>query len=147
MLEVGDLRGAPASLASVRTGILTRENCCGLRVVCCNRVISFPTTRQLRVYRQIIGYIPSNVIPAIVSVLMIYAYTRLLSPAAFGNYSYVFSAVLVLQTSLFYALPIAVMRFFPGNARAGRGDGLLKEAYVVFYSMCLAVALIGACAE
>jgi O-antigen/teichoic acid export membrane protein len=99
------------------------------------------------VYRQIIGYIPSNVIPAIVSVLMIYAYTRLLSPAAFGNYSYVFSAVLVLQTSLFYALPIAVMRFFPGNARAGRGDGLLKEAYVVFYSMCLAVALIGACAE
>jgi O-antigen/teichoic acid export membrane protein len=87
------------------------------------------------VYRQIIGYIPSNVIPAIVSVIMIYAYTRLLSPAAFGSYSYVFSAVLVLQTSLFYALPIAVMRFYPGAARAGRRDGLLKEAYVVFYAM------------
>ena len=87
-------------------------------------------------YRQIIGYIPSNVIPAIVSILMIYAYTRLLSPAAFGSYSYVFSAVLVLQTSLFYALPIAVMRFFPAAARDGRQDGLLKEAYVVFYAMC-----------
>jgi O-antigen/teichoic acid export membrane protein len=98
------------------------------------------------VYRQIIGYVPSNVIPAIVSVLMVYAYTRLLSPAAFGSYSYVFSAVLVLQTSLFYALPIAVMRFFPGAARDGRQDGLLKEAYVVFYGMCLVVGAIGVAA-
>ncbi|HEY0184485.1 MAG TPA: oligosaccharide flippase family protein [Rhodopila sp.] len=96
-------------------------------------------------YRQIIGYIPSNVIPAIVSIAMIYAYTRLLSPAAFGSYSYVFSAVLVLQTSLFYALPIAVMRFFPGADRADRGPALLKEAYVVFYLMCLATIAISIC--
>jgi O-antigen/teichoic acid export membrane protein len=94
------------------------------------------------VYRQIIGYIPSNVIPAIVSVMMIYAYTRLLSPAAFGSYSYVFSAVLVLQTSLFYALPIAVMRFYPAAARSGRRDGLLKEAYVVFYAMAAVMIVI-----
>jgi O-antigen/teichoic acid export membrane protein len=94
------------------------------------------------VYRQIIGYIPSNVIPAIVSVVMIYAYTRLLSPAAFGSYSYVFSAVLVLQTSLFYALPIAVMRFYPAAALSGRRDGLLKEAYVVFYAMAAVMIVI-----
>ena len=93
-------------------------------------------------YRQIIGYIPSNVIPALVSVVMVYAYTRLLSPAAFGGYSYVFSAVLILQTSLFYALPIAVMRFYPAAAIAERQDGLLKEAYSVFYLMGLAVAAI-----
>ncbi len=93
-------------------------------------------------YRQIIGYIPSNLVPAFIAFLMIYAYTRLLSPAAFGSYSYVFSAVLVLQTSLFYALPIAVMRFFPGAALAGRRDGLLKEAYVVFYAMSAAIAAI-----
>jgi O-antigen/teichoic acid export membrane protein len=96
-------------------------------------------------YRQIIGYFPSNAIPAIVSVVMIYAFTRLLSPAAFGSYSFVFSAVLVLQTSLFYALPIAVMRFFPGAAVAGRRDGLLKEAYVVFYVMCLTIIAICVC--
>jgi O-antigen/teichoic acid export membrane protein len=95
------------------------------------------------VYRQIIGYIPSNVIPAAVSVLMVYAYTRLLSPAAFGSYSYVFSAVLVLQTSLFYALPIAVMRFFPGADRDGRRSGLLKEAYLIFYGMSALVVVAG----
>ena len=93
-------------------------------------------------YRQIIGYIPSNVIPALVSVVMVYAYTRLLSPAAFGSYSYVFSAVLILQTSLFYALPIAVMRFFPAAAIANRRDGLLKEAYSIFYLMAVVVAVI-----
>ena len=93
-------------------------------------------------YRQIIGYIPSNVIPALVSVVMVYAYTRLLSPAAFGGYSYVFSAVLILQTSLFYALPIAVMRFFPAAAIADRQHGLLKEAYSVFYLMALATAAV-----
>jgi O-antigen/teichoic acid export membrane protein len=98
------------------------------------------------VYRQIIGYVPSNVIPAMVSVVMVYAYTRLLSPAAFGSYSFVFAAVLILQTSLFYALPIAVMRFFPAAALAGRQDGLLKEAYVVFYVMCLAAVAIAICA-
>lgn len=93
-------------------------------------------------YRQIIGYIPSNVVPAVVSMVMIYAYTRLLSPAAFGSYSYIFSAVLVLQTSLFYALPIAVMRFYPGAAKAGRRGGLLKEAYVIFYVLSAAVAVL-----
>lgn len=94
-------------------------------------------------YRQIIGYIPSNVIPALVSVVMIYAFTRLLSPTAFGAYSYVFSAVLVLQTSLFYALPIAVMRFYPGALLANRDPSLLKEAYVVFYGMGAALVVIG----
>jgi O-antigen/teichoic acid export membrane protein len=98
------------------------------------------------VYRQIIGYVPSNIIPAIVSVVMVYAYTRLLSPAAFGSYSYVFSAVLVLQMSLFYALPIAVLRFFPGATRDDRRNGLLKEAYVVFYGMCIVVVALSICA-
>jgi O-antigen/teichoic acid export membrane protein len=95
-------------------------------------------------YRQIIGYIPANVVPAVVSVLMVFAYTRLLSPAAFGVYSYIFSAVLVLQTSLFHALPIAVMRFYPGAVLAGRKSGLRTEAYIVFYGLAAAVAAISA---
>jgi len=94
------------------------------------------------VYRQIIGYIPSNIVPAIVSMGMIYAYTRLLSPAEFGSYSFIFSAVLVLQASFFYALPIAVMRFYPAAALAARREGLLKEAYCVFYALGAAVAVI-----
>jgi O-antigen/teichoic acid export membrane protein len=94
------------------------------------------------VYRQILGYIPSNVVPAAVSFIMIYVYTRLLSPAEFGDYSFVYSAVLVLQTSLFYALPIAVMRFYPAALLDGRQNGLLKEAYAVFYVLSLVLAVL-----
>ena len=94
-------------------------------------------------YRQIIGYIPSNIVPAIISMLMIYCYTRILSPTAFGAFNFVFSAVLVLQTSLFYALPIAVMRFYPTAVVGKRQGSLLKEAYLVFYVMSTTVAVIG----
>ena len=97
-------------------------------------------------YRQIIGYIPANVIPALISVVMIYAYTRLLSPAAFGAFSYVFTGLLVLQTSLFYALPIAVMRFYPGAVRDDRAGGLLREAYLVFYLLSAMVIMACVCA-
>ncbi len=93
-------------------------------------------------YRQIIGYLPSNAITAIVSMVMIYAYTRLLSPGEFGSYSYVFSAVLVLEASLFHALPIAVMRFYPAAVLAGRRDALLKEAYLALYGLSAVVAAI-----
>jgi O-antigen/teichoic acid export membrane protein len=96
------------------------------------------------VYRQIIGYIPSNVVPAVISILMVFAYTRLLSPGAFGVYSYIFSAILVLQTSLFHALPIAVMRFYPGAVLAGRKSALRTEAYIVFYALAAAVAALSA---
>src|SRR4051794_22457142 len=58
-----------------------------------------------RMFRKVIGYGPSIVIALVVSFLMIYAYTRLLTPGAFGKFSLIFSVVLTLQTSLFYALP------------------------------------------
>ena len=93
-------------------------------------------------YRQILGYFPSVVIPALVSMVMIFAYTRLLSPAAFGAYTYVFSAALVVQTSLFYALPIALTRFYPRAETAGREAALLKEAYVLFYGLSAAVIVV-----
>ena len=63
--------------------------------------------------RQIIGYVPSTVVPAVVSFVMIYCYTRLLAPIAYGDFSLVFSAVQVVQTVFFYAIPVALTRFYP----------------------------------
>nr|WP_294507857.1 oligosaccharide flippase family protein [uncultured Rhodopila sp.] len=96
-------------------------------------------------YRQIIGYIPSVIIPALISMVMIYVYTRLLTPAAFGSYTYVFSAVLVLESSLFYAVPTAVLRFYPRAEIKRRRAGLLKEAYGLFYALSAAVVLVSVC--
>jgi O-antigen/teichoic acid export membrane protein len=93
-------------------------------------------------FQKIIGYGPSTVVPSVVSFLMIYAYTRLLTPGAFGEFSLVFSAVLTLQTSLFYALPVAVTRFYPEAVALGRRDQFLTECYSLFYALSLSVGLL-----
>jgi O-antigen/teichoic acid export membrane protein len=93
-------------------------------------------------FQKIIGYGPSTVVPSVVSFLMIYAYTRLLTPGAFGEFSLVFSAVLTLQTSLFYALPAAVTRFYPEAVALGRRDQFLAECYSLFYVLSLSVGLL-----
>jgi O-antigen/teichoic acid export membrane protein len=95
------------------------------------------------VYRQIIGYIPSVIVPAFISMAMVYAYTRLLTPAALGSYTFVFSSVLVLQTSLFFALPITVMRFYPQAAVAGWQDRFLTQAYALFYALAGVTIVLG----
>jgi len=95
------------------------------------------------VYRQIVLYLPSNIVPAICSFLLVVVYTRLLTPEAFGVYSLAFSAVLVVQTALFYALPIAITRFHPGASLQGREVAFLKSAYTVFYAGAAIVAAIG----
>ncbi|PPQ27996.1 oligosaccharide flippase family protein [Rhodopila globiformis] len=97
-------------------------------------------------YRQIIGYIPSVIVPAFVSMAMVFAYTRLLTPAALGSYTFVFSGVLVLQTSLFFALPITVMRFYPQAAVGGWQDRFLKQAYALFYALAGVTAMLGVAA-
>lgn len=91
-------------------------------------------------FRQIIGYMPATVIPAATSFLMIYVYTRLLTPSEYGNFSLVFSAVLVVQTSLFFAIPVALTRFYPEAVDQERRDHFLVECYLLFYTLCVLVA-------
>jgi hypothetical protein len=44
-----------------------------------------------RMFRKVISYGPSIAVASVVSFLMIYAYTRLLTPGAFGKFSLIFS--------------------------------------------------------
>src|SRR5689334_23244836 len=71
------------------------------------------TLAKTSMYLQILGYVPSTVIPAIMSFMMIYVYTRLLTPADYGTFSLIFSAMLIIQTSFFFAIPVALTRFYP----------------------------------
>lgn len=94
--------------------------------------------------RQIIGYVPSTVVPAVVSFVMIYCYTRLLAPIAYGDFSLVFSAVQVVQTVFFYAIPVALTRFYPEAVAEQRQDDFLAECYILFYVLSFfVIALIG----
>ena len=95
--------------------------------------------------RQIVGYIPSTVVPAIASFAMIYIYTRLLTPAEFGGFSLVFSVILVVQASLFFAVPLALMRFYKQAVEQQRKVQFLGECYTLFYLLSGSIViLIGA---
>jgi O-antigen/teichoic acid export membrane protein len=93
-------------------------------------------------FRQIIGYVPSTVIPAVVSFLMIYVYTRLLTPAEYGRFSLVFSAILVIQTSLFFAVPMALTRFYPEALAQDRREEFLGACYSLFYGFSVLLLLL-----
>lgn len=98
--------------------------------------------RGKEMFRQIAGYVPSTVIPAVVSFLMIYVYTRLLTPAAYGSFSLVFSAIMVVQTSLFFAIPMALTRFYPEALAQDRREAFLSTCYGFFYGFSLLLMLL-----
>ena len=93
-------------------------------------------------HKQIIGYIPANLLPAIVSFVAIYAYTRILTPGSFGAYTFVFALVLFVQMSIYEPIPIAVMRFYPAAEVAGREAAFLREVSAVFYAVTLAIVVL-----
>jgi O-antigen/teichoic acid export membrane protein len=94
------------------------------------------------VHKQIIGYIPANLLPAIVSFVVVYAYTRILTPGSFGAYTFVFALVLFVQMSIYEPIPIAVMRFYPAAEVAGREAAFLREVSTVFYAVTLAIVVL-----
>ncbi len=95
-------------------------------------------------FRQILYYLPANIVPAACSFLLVFAYTRVLTPDAYGVYTLAFSAVLVAQSALFFALPTAITRFHPGATRADRETAFLKVAYTLFYAVALGMVMLTA---
>ncbi|MHB1304571.1 MAG: oligosaccharide flippase family protein [Acidiphilium sp.] len=93
--------------------------------------------RPLR--RMIAGYLPGTMIPALTSFGAVLVFTRLLSPAQYGRYGLAFTILLLGQSSLFYAISMAIVRFHPGAARRGAEPDLVRTAFI-------GVAFIGAVA-
>ena len=97
--------------------------------------------------KLIMGYLPANLVPAAVAIGMLIVYTRLLPPEEFGVYNFVFTLTIVMQASLFYALNLGVMRFYPAAVRDGTDPIFLHTAYrgfAVMMSCAVAVSAIAA---
>jgi O-antigen/teichoic acid export membrane protein len=90
-------------------------------------------------HRQILAYGPASLLPAITSIAAVYAFTRVLSPAAFGTYSAALSAVMIAQAPI-YALSTALARLYPAAERDGRVPHLCKTAYAALFAAAGAVA-------
>jgi O-antigen/teichoic acid export membrane protein len=92
--------------------------------------------------KQITGYMPANIIPAVTSFVMVYAYTRLLTPKSFGAYSFIFSAVMLAQTAVYYSLSISTLRFYPVAVLNGGVASLMKGVYSIFYAISVLVSFV-----
>jgi O-antigen/teichoic acid export membrane protein len=94
-------------------------------------------------WRGIVGYLPVNLVQGIVGLLTIVTFTRLLTPAQFGDYALGFSAMSLIHTCLFTWNEAAMARFWA--AEAGRDDGQAHAAaiYGAWRRLLLALPVAG----
>lgn len=90
--------------------------------------------------RNVLGYAPSNLVPALVALATIVVFTRAMPPDEFGRYATAQAAVLMLQALAFYGLQLGVTRFHAAHAAAGTLPRLLATAYGCFALLALFAA-------
>jgi len=85
-------------------------------------------------FKDVVKYLPSYIIPAIVGISTIPIITRLFSPVDYGNYVLVLTSVSILSTISTVWIGAAIIRFFPAyrlNNRLGEFYGaIVKLAFV-----------------
>src|SRR5690606_21073770 len=96
------------------------------------------------IFRNTAGYFAARALPAVLTVVAIAVYTRLLEPREYGRYALVFSAVVLFNIAFFYWIKVALVRFHAAHAAA---PGVLYRSVLACYGMtCAGVAAIGALA-
>lgn len=64
-------------------------------------------------FKDLVKYLPSYIVPAIVGIIAIPIVSRLFSPADYGNYVLVLAAVSILSTTATAWLSASIIRFYP----------------------------------
>ena len=96
--------------------------------------------------RQVLGFLPSQVVPALASFASIYLFTRHTSPGEYGIFALVMSVVLMAQSVLFYWIQVAVTRHVDAAQRDGQLPALQASAYRCLAGTWLAFSLLFAAA-
>lgn len=91
--------------------------------------------------RHVLGYIPSLVIPALMSFAAVYCYTRILSPDEYGRYALVLNTMTLLNAVFFFWLQTSLPRLAPEAARDGKEMELRVTSYVGFGFTSMALML------
>ena len=82
--------------------------------------------------RQIIGFGPASLLPAVSSFAFVYVFTRILPRAEFGSYTLALNAVMLCQSILFYPLAASTARLYPSAHLNGTTAILMKSSYNIF---------------
>ncbi len=95
-------------------------------------------------WRGVWGYLPLNVLQALVAFGVIVAFTRLLTPAEFGAYALAFSVVNLAQTAAFTWVEAAMARFHAQAEVRGESPQHFATLYILYAVVALLFVAITA---
>src|SRR3569623_1226927 len=94
-------------------------------------------------WRGVLGYLPANLVQGMVGLLTIVAFTRLLTPQAYGDYALAFSVMSLVNTCLFVWLEASMARFYAPESAADRLPAHFATLYRAEAVFGVAVPIIG----
>ena len=89
--------------------------------------------------RGLWGYLPANILQGLIGFATLMAFTRILSPEAYGVYALTFGVSSLAQTAFFTWLEASMARFYPAHAR---NDAEAPALYGTLYRLFVAVAVV-----
>src|SRR5579875_295238 len=93
-------------------------------------------------WRGVLGYLPVNVMQGVAGFGAIVVFTRLLTPAQYGDYALAFSVTSLVYTCLFTWIESAMARFYAAEDGDGRLT-LYATLYRAFALMAVALPVVG----
>jgi O-antigen/teichoic acid export membrane protein len=98
--------------------------------------------RQL--WRDIIKYFPSVIIPRLTGIITVPIVTRLFPPAVFGNYALVMANVTILNSAILTGIGSCLLRFLPERTSDPRREGeLLSTIFTLAIALSVIVSAVG----
>lgn len=95
-----------------------------------------------RLLRDLLRYVPGQVVPILVATLSTAIFTRLASPEAYGTFVLVSALATTISSPFGQWLMQGVLRFYPGAARAGRAAELVQAVSVLSLAFAAAISLV-----
>jgi len=95
-------------------------------------------------WRGVLGYLPVNLVQAGAGFGAILIFTRLLPPAAYGDYAVAFSVAALAHTLLLTWIEAAMARFYAAEAEGPGRDALFATVYGAFAALGMVTPLAAA---
>lgn len=95
-------------------------------------------------WRGVAAYLPANLVQGVVGLLTIVCFTRLLTPAQFGDYALGFAVMSLVHTALFTWNEAALARSWAGAEGQGRGADHAATAHRTWLGLLAALPIAAA---
>ena len=92
--------------------------------------------------KHIITYAPARIIPAVLSLVNLSVFTRLMAPDDYGIFALIIVTVMSLEATLGLWLSFGVMRFYTKAKEENQLDKLLASCGLLLFTTTSIVALI-----